>query len=82
MGLSGGPVALERVPWNAIGVVADNLETSTFFAKLDEVIEPGRHFKERVERIVEYAIAVSLCDVSPWLDSVAPRLAGGRLTSA
>jgi len=72
-GLSGGPVALQREPSLAIGVVADNLETSTVLAKLDEILEPGRHHTERVERIVDYAIAVSLYEISDWLDKVAPR---------
>jgi trypsin-like peptidase len=70
-GLSGGPVALAREPWHAVGLVADNLESSTSLAKLDEVVEPGRHYTERVERIVEYAVAVSLCDISQWLDRIA-----------
>jgi hypothetical protein len=72
-GLSGGPVALVEEPSKVVGIVADNLEVSTLLAKLDVVEANGNRYSERTERMVEYAVAVSLPDVSGWLADMLPK---------
>ena len=71
-GLSGGPVALEKEPSKAVGIVTGNLEVSTLLTKEDVVEANGNRYSERVERIVEYAVAVSLRDVVDWLADMLP----------
>jgi hypothetical protein len=66
-GLSGGPVCWTRDLSRVVGVVTENLETSTFLAQSEEVQEGGKVVRHETRNIISYALAVSLIDVTDWL---------------
>ena len=53
----------------AIALVCENIETSTYLRTITEVVDGQSHFKETVHSIVNYAIAVDLPSVMPWLQA-------------
>jgi hypothetical protein len=69
-GLSGGPVCWTRDQSKVIGVVAENLESSTFVEKVEEVREDGGVVRYETRNMINYALAVALHDVAEWLDEV------------
>ncbi len=71
-GLSGGPVAHEALPGLAIGVVAENHESSTFLATRTDVMDGDVKYREDVRAMINYANCVLLEPLRPWLDEHVP----------
>ena len=69
-GLSGGPVFRDGYE-EAIALVCENIESSTYLRTITEVVDGQSHFKETVHSMVNYAIAVDLPSVRPWLQAQA-----------
>jgi hypothetical protein len=71
-GLSGGPVAHEGFPALALGVVAENHESSTILASRSDVLEDGGQYREETLSMINYAACVLLDPLRAWLDSHVP----------
>jgi hypothetical protein len=69
-GLSGGPVCWTRDQSKLVGIVAENLESSTYLAAIEELEEGGNVTRHETRNMINYALAVSLHDVADWLDEV------------
>jgi hypothetical protein len=69
-GLSGGPVCWPRDQSRVLGVVAENLESSTFLEKSEIVAEDGKVITHETRNIINYGLAVALYDVAAWLEEV------------
>ncbi len=67
-GLSGGPVCWTRDQSKVLAVVAENLESSTFLAKIEDVDENGQRYRQETRHIINYALGVALYDVAEWLE--------------
>jgi hypothetical protein len=50
--------------------VAENLESSTYLAAIEELEEGGNVTRHETRNMINYALAVSLHDVADWLDEV------------
>ncbi len=72
-GLSGGPVFSMRDLGVAIGVVAENRQSSTYLRTIEEIQEEGHTYKEVVRSMIEYGIFVHLKSVEDWLDVQVPK---------
>jgi hypothetical protein len=74
-GLSGGPVAYTALPSLAMGVVAENRETSTFLSTLTDVVDGTERYREEVRSVINYSACVLLEPLSDWLhDKIRPGL--------
>jgi hypothetical protein len=71
-GLSGGPVAHEALPGLAIGVVAENHESSTYLASRTDVLDGGVQYREDIRAMINYANCVLLEPLRPWFDEHVP----------
>ncbi len=71
-GLSGGPVALDGDPGHVIGVVAENVQSSTWLETIQDEHDGQSHFRSEVRSVINYGVAVSLGPLKIWLDDVAP----------
>jgi hypothetical protein len=69
-GLSGGPIFRPSDPSDAVGLVAERLDSSTELRTIEEVREPGHSRTIETQRIVSFGIGVLLEPVVDWLDSV------------
>jgi Trypsin-like peptidase domain len=66
-GLSGGPVAHTAFPSLAMGVVAENRESSTFLSGHTEVRDGNERYREEVRSMINYAACVMLEPLREWL---------------
>lgn len=72
-GLSGGPVFLPEYPDYVVGVVAENIESSTHRRTIEEEVVSGSStFREVVRSVIDYGICVMLDEVREWLDAYIP----------
>ena len=71
-GLRGGPVSPQTDYAMVMGVVAENIESSTYLSTITEVREQDRTYSERIHSIINYAIAVRLDPLKAWLDEHVP----------
>ena len=72
-GLSGGPVALAGNPGCVVGVVTENVRSSTLLESVEEETAPGYSVRNEIHAVVNYGVAVSLAEHTEWLNDVAPR---------
>lgn len=68
-GLSGGPVCWIRDQSKVLGLVAENYESSTYLAAVEELQEDGRLTRHETRNMINYATCVALSDISAWLDN-------------
>lgn len=71
-GLSGGPVFLPEHPDYVVGVVAENIESSTHRRTIANVVNGSSTFSEVVRSVIDYGICVMLDEVREWLDEHIP----------
>jgi hypothetical protein len=71
-GLSGGPIYLPNSWAAVVGVVTENLESTTYLQAVDEVQENGEVHHYRHQTMINYGIALLLDDLREWLDARAP----------
>jgi hypothetical protein len=66
-GMSGAPVSPESQQSHIVGLVAENMDSSTLLHQVTEVQTDGSRLTERVERVVTYGIAVELIHYDDWI---------------
>lgn len=66
--LSGGPVCLFEDQSMVLGVVTENISSSTFVEEVEEVDREGRTTRYVTKNMVNYGVAVALYDVIEWLE--------------
>lgn len=71
-GLSGGPLFRPRAQVMLTGLVAENLEVSTYLHEQEVVLHDGKVINEHYRRVVNYGVAVMLDSVSDWLKEHVP----------
>lgn len=71
-GLSGGPVANEATPNLALGVIAENHESSTLLVLRTDVVDGESKYREEIRSMINYATCVLLEPVRDWLDENIP----------
>lgn len=71
-GLSGGPICLTRDQSKVVGVVSENLESSTFLSAVEESREDGSLYRQETRSMINYGLGVVLYDVAEWLDKHVP----------
>ena len=71
-GLSGGPVAPDSDYSMVMGVVVENLTSTTYLATVSQEISETSSRTEVVHSMINYAIAVRLDPVTDWLDEHVP----------
>lgn len=71
-GLSGGPVFLETSMDEVVGIVTENLESTTVLESVEEIQAPGKERREVFRKVITYGVAVVLRDVGDWLDHHIP----------
>jgi hypothetical protein len=71
-GLSGGPVSSALDYSLVMGLVTENIESSKYLSTITEVVEPDRTRSEYIHSRIDYAIAVRLDPLTPWLDEQIP----------
>lgn len=67
-GLSGGPVAPNSDYAMVMGLVAENLTSTTYLSTISEEATETTSRVERVHSVINYAIVVRLDPLGPWLD--------------
>lgn len=67
-GLSGGPVCWMRDQSKVLAVVAENVESSTYLAAVEELTDDGNFTRHETRNMINYAACVALYDVADWLD--------------
>jgi hypothetical protein len=72
-GLSGGPLFILDQPWVVFGLVAENLETTTFLDSVEQVLDDGQLVHEHYRRVINYGVAVMLDQIGEWIDQHVPR---------
>jgi hypothetical protein len=71
-GLSGGPVFLETSMDEVVGVVTENLESSTVLEAVEEIQSPGKTHRDVFRKVITYGVAAVLHDIGDWLDQHVP----------
>lgn len=71
-GLSGGPLFRPDAPEMLTGLVAEDIEATTFLDSQEVVRANGRVVSEHYRRVVYYGVAVMLHNVKDWLDEHVP----------
>jgi hypothetical protein len=71
-GLSGGPVFLETSMDEVVGVVTENLESTTVLESVEEIHAPGKERREVFRKVIAYGVAATLRDIGDWLDKHVP----------
>lgn len=71
-GLSGGPVFLETSMDEVVGIVTENLESTTVLESVEEIQAPGKERREVFRKVITYGVAAVLRDIGDWLDSHTP----------
>lgn len=72
-GLSGGPVLAVGDTMAAIGIVAENRQSTTYLHQLEEIQEDGHTYRETLHSVIQYGAFVVLKAVEDWLDIHAPK---------
>jgi hypothetical protein len=72
-GLSGGPVLAVTDAMVAIGLVAENRQSTTYLHQLEEIQDGGHTYKETLHSVIQYGAFVVLKAVEEWLDVHAPK---------
>ena len=72
-GLSGGPVVTVNDESSALGLVCENLSSTTYLSSIEEVQRDGSKYKEMTRNLIEYGVFVVLDKIDDWLDRVAPQ---------
>jgi len=72
VGLSGAPVFNSTHMGRLYGVVAENVRTETEVETVLEIEKGNVIDRETMARVIHYALAVWLPDVSGWLDELVP----------
>jgi hypothetical protein len=71
-GLSGGPLFRPRAYDVAIGLVTENLQSSTILRAEEELDRQGILVKTKYQEFINYGVALILDRVRDWLDQNAP----------
>jgi hypothetical protein len=71
-GLSGGPVFRQRAHWVVLGLVTENLTSTTVLDSIEEVQRDGRVDRKVYESVINYGVCVFLAPLSEWLDENVP----------
>jgi hypothetical protein len=71
-GLSGGPVFRPDAPVVVIGLVTENLQSTTYLEAIEEVQENGAVYRREYQSVINYGMAVLLDRVGDWLDERVP----------
>lgn len=72
-GLSGGPIALRRDSSRAIGIVTENVRSTTYLESIVDVVDGAERYREQIHNVINYGIAVELDTVTDWLNEIIPR---------
>jgi hypothetical protein len=68
VGLSGGPVSLDREPGHVVGVMAENYRADTYVHTIEEVVKGQSTYRDTQHDFINYGIAVRLQDHQVWID--------------
>lgn len=71
-GLSGSHVFNHQHIGRTYGVIAENIKVGTELDSILEVDDDGKEFRESVQSIINYGVAVWLPGCSDWLDQIVP----------
>jgi hypothetical protein len=71
-GLSGGPVTPGSDYAMAMGIVVENLTSTTYLATVTEEVTESTSRVEKIHHLIHYAIAVRLDPLTDWLDEQVP----------
>jgi hypothetical protein len=66
-GLSGGPLFIEGVGNDLIGMVTENRESTTYLDTIEEDRRDGALTRKLYQRVISYGVALLFEDVMPWL---------------
>jgi S1-C subfamily serine protease len=67
-GLSGGPVFTPDAPWLIIGLVTENLRSTTFLQAVQEIQAGGAVYRESLHETINYGVALRLESQAEFLD--------------
>jgi hypothetical protein len=71
-GLSGGPLFISHSPWLIIGLVTENLRSTTFLQSVQEIQEGGSIYKESIHETINYGVALRLESQAEFLNQHIP----------
>lgn len=71
-GLSGGPLFMPEAPFPIIGLVTENLRSTTFLQSVSEIQEGDSVYKETVHEMINYGVALELESLTQFLDQYIP----------
>jgi len=72
-GLSGGPLFTPDAPWLIIGLVTENLRSTTFLRSITEIQDGASVYKESFQEFINYGVALVLQSQSDFLDEHIPQ---------
>lgn len=71
-GMSGGPVFSPRDLTVVTGLMAENIDSTTYLRSVEEVQENGEVYKNRLHEVIRYGIFVHLPPLRSWLEELIP----------
>jgi hypothetical protein len=66
-GLSGGPLFRPGAPV-VLGLVTENLESTTYLDSVEEVLKDGRTTRTTFQKVITYGVALMLSPLKEWLN--------------
>jgi hypothetical protein len=71
-GLSGGPIFSIRRPQHLVGLVTENVETTTLLDSTEILSKEGQLITEHYRRVINYGVGLLLYPYKEWIDSLIP----------
>jgi hypothetical protein len=72
-GLSGGPLFRPGAFVMLLGLVTENLESTTFLHSVEEIQKDGKILREHYQNVINYGVCLMLDGIKEWLDANIPQ---------